>query len=288
MADTEIKVRSVPMLLSPIVMIGRQLGDIARNPGAFFGSLIGTVLLTGGVAALVMFGPTFEVSADDGEELEMEFMPGELVRLGPKLDPTQIPEKIIVEETVAAPQSEPVESKVTQDEQAKPTEPKPKDEKPKKSDTKSTEKPDPNKKDAKESDKNRDSNTPTKELPTVKDLPGDPFGDPGGWSDVAKAGDPFATEVMKVLNGMKVGTFGAEGKNAEYKFRLEVCPDGNLKAQRKQGTGDTMLDSRIQNAVDSLKIKVPPNVGELLKGKCKKIQYEFTWRGLGDGKGKVQ
>jgi hypothetical protein len=287
MADQEIKVRSVPMLLAPVVEIGRQFGDILRNPGAFFGSLFGTVLLTGGVAALVMFGPTFEVAADDGEELEMEFMPGELVRLGPKLDPTQIPEKIIVEETVAAPQADPVESKVTQDEKAQPTEPKPKDEK-KKSDSKSTEKPDPNKKDAKESDKNRDSNTPTKDLPTVKDLPGDPFGDPGGWSDVAKAGDPFATEVMKVLNGMKVGTFGAEGKNAEYKFRLEVCPDGNIKAQRKQGTGDAMLDSRIQNAVDSLKIKVPPNVGELLKGKCKKIQYEFTWRGLGDGKGKVQ
>lgn len=281
----EIKVRSVPMLLVPFVELGRQFGDILRNPTAFFGSVIGSALLTGGVAALVMFGPTFEVSADDdGEELEMEFVPGELVRLGPKLDPTQIPEKLIVEKTVAAEAA--AETKVTTDEKAQPTtEPKKNETK---KDTKATEKPDPNKKGAKESDKNRDSNTPYNDLPTVKDLPGDPFGDPGGWSDVAKAGDPFATEVMKVLNGMQVGTFGAEGKDAVYKFRLEVCPDGNLAAQMKQSTGDNMLDSRIKNAIDSLKIKVPTNVSDLLKGKCQKIKYEFTWRGQGAGRGKVQ
>src|SRR5690606_33027540 len=115
MSSPEIKVRTVPMLLSPFVELARQFGDILRNPLAFFGSLFGSVLLTGGVAALVMFGPTFEVSADDeDDELEMEFMPGELVRLGPKLDPTQIPEKIIVEETVAA--EDAAETTVTTDE----------------------------------------------------------------------------------------------------------------------------------------------------------------------------
>ncbi|HEY8379538.1 MAG TPA: hypothetical protein VIK91_23760 [Nannocystis sp.] len=287
--EPEIKVRTVPMLLAPLVELSRQFFDIFRNPTAFFGSIIGSALLTGGIAALVMFGPTFEVSADDGDELDMEFMPGELVRLGQKMDPQDIPEKIIVEETVAAPAPEaPAETtKLTTDEKAQPTEP-PKKEEKKKTDAKSTEKPDPNKKNAKESDKNRDSNTPYKDLPTVKDLPGDPFGDPQGWSDIAKAGDPFATEVMKVLNGMKVGIYAGEGKDAVYKFRLEVCPDGRLSAQKKQGTGDNTLDARIKNAIDSLKISVPKNVQELLKGKCQKIRYEFTWRGQGGGKGKVE
>jgi len=283
---SEIKVRSVPMLLSPFVELGRQFGDILRNPTAFFGSLLGSALLTGGVAALVMFGPTFEVAADeDDDELEMEFMPGELVRLGPKLDPTLIPEKIIVEKTVAAEAA--AETTVTTDEKAQPkTEPKKNE--PKKTDAKSTEKPDPTKKGAKESDKNQDSNTPHNDLPTVKELPGDPFGDAGGWSDTFKAGDPWATEVMKVLNGMKVGTFGAEGKDAEFKFRLEVCPDGKLSAQQKKGTGDTTLDSRIKSTIEGLKVSVPAGVADLLKGKCKKIQYEFTWRGKGAGAGAVK
>lgn len=287
MSSPEIKVRTVPMLLSPFVELARQFGDILRNPVAFFGSLFGSVLLTGGVAALVMFGPTFEVSADDeDDELEMEFMPGELVRLGPKLDPTQIPEKIIVEETVAA--EDAAETTVTTDEKVQPAPEQPKKSEPKKSDEKSSEKPDPNKKDAKKSDKNRESNTPTKDLPTVKDLPGDPFGDAGGWSDTFKAGDPWATEVMKVLNGMKVGTFGAEGKDAEFRFRLKICPDGKLEAQRKQGTGDATLDSRIQSTIQGLKVSMPANVSELLGGKCKTIKYEFSWRGKGAGAGSVK
>lgn len=282
----EIKVRTTPMLLAPFAEIGRQLGDMMRNTTAFFGSLVGTALVSGGVAALVMFGPTFEVNAGEeaSDELEMDFMPGELVRLGPKLDPTQIPEKIIVEKTVAAEAA--AETKVTKDEKATPsTEPKKQE---KKNDVKSTEKPDPNKKGAKEGTKNQDSNTPYNDLPTVKELPGDPFGSPDGWSDVAKAGDPWATEVMKVLNGMKVGTFGAEGKDAEYKFRLKVCPDGKLESQTKKPTGDAMLDARIKNAIDGLKVTMPKSVVDLLKGKCQTIKYEFTWRGKGGGLGSVK
>ena len=287
MSEPEIKVRTVPMLLSPFVEIGRQFFDIARNPTAFFGSLVGSALLSGGVAALVLFGPTFEIpeAGAEDDELEMEFMPGELVRLGPKLDPQDIPEKIIVEETRAAETA--AETKVTTDEKAKPTtEPKKKEEK---SDVKATEKPDPNKgKDVKVSDKNRDSNTPYKDLPTVKDLPGDPFGSADGWSDTFKEGDPWATEVMKVLNGMQVGTFGAEGKDAEYKFRLEVCPDGKLAPQRKGSTGDATLDTRIESAIKGLKVSVPKSVADLLKGQCKMIQYEFVWRGKGQGRGSVK
>lgn len=289
MSDSpEIKVRTVPMVLAPFVEIGRQVGDIFRNPAAFFGGLIGTALVSGGVAALVMFGPTFEVSAagDESDELEMEFVPGELVRLGEKLDPTQIPEKIIVEETRAAEAA--TETKVTTDDKAVPSE-QPKKEDKKKTDVKATEKPDPNKgKDVKESDKNRDSNTPYKDLPTVKDLPGDPFGSADGWSDTFKEGDPWATEVMKVLNNMKVGVYAAQGKDAEYQFRLEVCPDGRLKAQRKKSTGDPTLDGAIQNAIASLKVSMPKNVGELLKGSCKTIKYQFTWRGKGGGGGSVK
>ncbi|MFY0532693.1 hypothetical protein [Nannocystis pusilla] len=169
---SEIKVRTVPMLLSPFVELGRQFGDILRNPTAFFGSLLGSALLTGGVAALVMFGPTFEVSAEeDDDELEMEFMPGELVRLGPKLDPTEIPEKIIVEKTVAAEQA--AETTVTTDEKAKPTT-EPKKNEPKKNDTKSTEKPDPNKRAPRSPTRIRTRTRPTTTCPRSSSCPAIP------------------------------------------------------------------------------------------------------------------
>lgn len=37
---------------------------------------------------------------------------------------------------------------------------------------------------------------------------------------------------MKVLNGLDVGIYAGESKGGVFKFRLEVCPDGRLKAQR--------------------------------------------------------
>lgn len=287
MAD-EIKVRTIPALLAPFASFTREFADILRNPVAFVGGLVGTGAFAGGVFALAMFGPKFEVSAaeEDDEELDMEFLPGELMRKGEKIDPEKIPEKIIVEETVAAEAK--TETKVTKDEKAAP-DPEPKKADKPKEDVKATEKPDPNKKGAKESDKNRDTNNPYKDPPTVKDLPGDPFGDPDGWSDINKAGDPWATAVMKALNGMKVGVFGAQGKDAIYQFQLDVCPDGKLKQRKRvKSTGDNELDGKIANALDAIKVPLTKEVVAALGGGCKKIRYDFTWKGTGGGSGSVK
>jgi len=281
----ELKVRTIPALLTPFVSLGRELGDIFRNPVAFFGGVFGTGLFAGGVAALVMFGPSFEgraEAADDDDVLDMEFMPGALVRKGEKIDPTTIPEKIIVEETVAA--AAPAEVKITKDEKAVPNPEPKKTDKPK--DVKATEAPDPNKKGAKESDKNREGNKQyDTDLPTVKDLPGDPFGSPNGWADMAKDGDPWATAVLAALNGMKIGAYAGQGKAATYKFQLVVCADGSVdRIKVTQPSGDGQLDGQIKNAIESLKLpKAPANIAKQLAGKCKRIPYDFTWSAKGSG-----
>ena len=284
-----IKVRTVPALLAPFASVTREFVDILRNPVAFFGGLVGTGMFAGGVTLLVLFGPRFDALADEdkGDELDMEFLPGELMRKGEKIDPQEIPEKIIVEETVAAEAK--TETKVTKDEKAA-ADPEPKKNDKPKDDVKATEKPDPNKKGAKESDKNRDSNDPyKKDPPTVKDLPGDPFGDPDGWSDINKAGDPWATAVMKALNGMKVGVFGAQGKDAVYQFQLDVCPDGKLKQRKRvKSSGDSELDGKIENALGAIKVPLTKEVIAALGGGCKKIRYDFTWKGTGGGSGSVK
>ena len=283
-----IKVRTVPALLTPFTAVFREVADIFRNPTALIGGLLGSGAFMGGAFAVAMFGlgPKGD-EQDDDDELDMEFMPGELVRRGEKIDPQDIPEKIIVEETVAA--AAPTETKITTDEKATPDpEPKkpdkPKDNKP------STEKPDPNKKGAKESDKNREGNKQyDKDIPTVKDLPGDPFGSPDGWSDMAKDGDPWATGVLAALNNMKVGAYAGQGSAADYKFQLIVCADGSIeRINRKGGSADSQLAGAIENAVESLKLpKAPPELAKQLSGKCKKIPYVFTWSGKGQS-GKVK
>ncbi len=282
-----IKVRTTPALLTPFTSVGRELYDVVRNPLAFFGGLFGTAALIGGVVAYIMFGPDVAL-ADESDDLDLEFLPGELVRIGEKMDPADIPEKIIVEETVAA--ETVAEEKVTVEETIEPPPPEPKKVDKPKEPIKAKEAPDPNKKkDVKQSDKNRETNTPHKDLPTVKDLPGDPFGDAGGWSDLAKAGDPWATAVMKALNGMKVGVFGAQGKDATYKFQLDVCPDGTLKQRKRvQSTGDAGLDGKIANALGSIRVPLTNEVKAKLGGKCQRVRYDFTWRGTGGGSGSVR
>jgi hypothetical protein len=288
MADP-IKVRTVPALLTPFTAVTREFVDILRNPTAVVGGLVGSGAFLAGGFAVAVYGldalPKVEPEEDD--ELEMEFMPGALVRKGEKIDPQDIPEKIIVEETVAA--AAPTETKVTKDETAKP-EVKPDKTPDKKPDKPATEAPDPNKKGAKESDKNRDGNKQYKDdIPTVKDLPGDPFGSTDGWADMAKDGDPWATAVLAALNGMKVGAYAGQGSAATFQFQMVICADGSVeRINRKGGDADDKLAGAIKNAVESLKLpKAPPEIAKQLGGKCKKIPYVFTWSGKGQA-GKVK
>ncbi|WAS93140.1 hypothetical protein [Nannocystis punicea] len=252
---------------------------MASNSAAFFGGLLGTTLLSGGVAALVMFAPTFEVAADDASTVD--FIPGDLVRLGPQRDPQALPDKLVIPATRAPDDAAPSQV-TTNDQPAPPTPLKKPGDPPKAAPARPL---DPR---APVDDRNRPANTPHDDPRTADELPGDPFGAADGWSDTFNAGDPWATEVMRALNNMRVGTFGAEAQDVVYKFRLEVCPDGGLSAQLKQSTGDPVLDARIKNTIDALEVDVPDDVLALLGGKCQKIKYEFTWRGKNIGRGTVQ
>jgi len=283
-----LKVHTTPALLSPFVSIGREFGDIFRNPVALIGGFVGSTAFMGGIVAFMLFGPTIAGAnqSENDDELDMEFMPGELMRKGPQMNPEDIPEKLIVERLVAAEAK--TEAKVTTDEKAQPDPEKKKNDKPKE-DIKSTEKPDPNKKGAKEGTKNQEKNTPYDDLPTVNELPGNPFGDPNGWSDMAKDGDPWATAVMGALNGMKVGAYAGQGTAAAYQFQLVICADGRVDDVRtKKPSGDPKLDGAIKNALESLKLpKAPADIAKQLGGGCKKIPYVFTWSGSGQT-GKVK
>lgn len=216
---------------------------------------------------------------EDEDEFEIDFEPGALVKLGVEIEEKEIPEKIIVQETRVEEEEVPEEA-VTEDEEAKPIEEKPEKEKPK---DKPKEKPD------KKYEK-KDSKLPTNKIPTKKNTPyddlpttnvqkGDPFGDPGGWADLAKDGDPWATAVMKALNNMPVGAFGAKMGKGTSKFQITLCKDGKVKkVQKKGGSLDAADQARVANAVRSLNLPKPPaKVASKMKGSCAKIKYTFVW-----------
>lgn len=284
--ENDPEVRTVPALLSPFVPIRREIADLFANPTAFLGSLFSTAALTAGIVALMLIGEAKADDEDDSQVLEIEFDPGALVRIGEKIDPEKLPEKMIVEETVAA-EPEEATDKVTTDDKQQPPPEQPKKTEKQEPKEKPTQKPDPNKKPGtKVSDKNRDSNTPYNDLPTVKDLPGDPFGSADGWADLAKDGDPWATGVIGALNKMKIPSYAAEQKSGVFKFQIEICANGTIsRVTKKKPTGDGTLDSMLVAAITSTKIPLPPaDVAKQLKGGCKKIPYQFTW----SNGGKVQ
>ncbi len=266
---------------------GRDLADLFRNPLAFVGG-VGGMALTSVLVYLgigVMADAASGDSADDEDEFMIDFEPGALVKLGVKMEETEIPEKIIVQETRAEEEVAPVEEAVTDDAKATPaTEEKPEEpeDKPKKTDApKPTEK--------------KDSKLPTSKLPTTantpykNDLPtvtqdrGDPFGDPGGWADRAKDGDPWATSVMKSLNNMKVGAFSGKGGAGDFKFQLTICKDGKIKTVAKKG-GSLSEDGQnaVRLALEQLDIPKPPSdVASKMGSSCAKIKYTFVWSSKG-------
>ncbi len=274
------QVRTTPAVLAPFAAFARELKGIFDVPLAALGGLFGMILSCAGLVAFFMYAPNLAVAQDDEEDLlEIEFEPGELVRLGPK--PEDLPEKIIVEETIAEEQV--VEEAVTKEEEPPPPKPEPpeKKDKPKKP---AKEKPDPSiKKDAKKADKNQKSNTPHDDLPTVDELPGDPFGDVDGWSDLKKDGDPWATSVMAALNKMQYPSFGAQSKKGTYQFRLKVCKDGRVdKVYQKGSTGDPKLDKAMLAEIMKLKIPKPTaKIAKMMKTPCVTLKYNFKWTASG-------
>ena len=280
--------RPSPAILAPFTAIRRDLGELWRNRAAFAGAVLGSSMFVSLAAAFALFGPSISDARPHApDELEMEFIAGELVRLGEPLDPAAFPEKINVKATRAADAAN--VATVTDDDRALPDpEPRERDDAPKPP-VQPRDRPDRDKPDAEVSDRDRESNTPHDDPPTVRDLPGDPFGSPEGWAEMAKDGDPWATGVLAALNGMTVGSYAGQGQDTSYKFRLVVCADGRIDDVRtRQSTGKPDFDGLIRNAIERLELpKAPPELAKQLAGKCKKIPYEFTWRGKG-GKGGVQ
>lgn len=107
--------RPTHALLAPVTAIGRELAALLQNRRAFAGGLLGSCLCCGLASALVLLGPgdSHGKVPDDTDVLIIEFLPGELVRLGEVRDPL---EKIILREIQAAPPT--ATSTVTTDEQA--------------------------------------------------------------------------------------------------------------------------------------------------------------------------
>lgn len=257
----------------------RDVRDMVRNPLAFFGGIGGTAMVFGGLFAFfVVLEDASANEGDEDEELKMDFIPGTLAKLGEKLPEEEIPEKIITRDTRAPDESAP--DAVTEDE-TPPVEDKPKTEPDK--EKKKSKLPDSPKKDKKlpTSDTPTDKNTPYDDLPTVDKPIGDPFGSPMGWSDRMKDGDPWATQVMAVLNRGIQGAAYAAKSNASgfYKFRITICKDGTIKTvQSKGSSGDKQIDYSVQQSLKNLKIPRPPaDVAKQLKGGCKRIPYTFKY-----------
>lgn len=215
------------------------------------------------------------------DEFEIDFTPGTIAKLGVK--PEDLPEKLIIQETRALDpvEEEPIKETVTEDEKAKPIEEpkeKPKDiskDKPTVKDNKDKKLP---------TNKNpTDSNTPYKDLPTYDKNIGNPFGDPEGWDDLTRDGDPWATSVMKALNNMPIGAYAAKAKSGEMKFQLTICKDGSIKQVLKKG-GSLPEDgqSAVLLALEQLEIPKPPKkVSDAMPGNCAKIKYTFVWSSKG-------
>jgi hypothetical protein len=276
---SEIRVDTGNFLTAPFASLGRDVAELFRNPLAVLGGFGGMIA----VFFLLFLGLTLfagDASAQDDDPWEIEFDPGTLVKIGEVIEEED--QKIIVEET--RPEEETVQETVTDDEKAEPIEeeepPEP-DEKPKK-----VEKPQPKvEKDKKlpTSKLPTQKNTPFNDLPTVKTQKGDPFGDPGGWDDLRKSGDAWATAVMAALNNMPVGAYAAQAKSGDFRFRITVCKDGRVGAvQRRGGSLPPDFQNAIQLELSRLKLPRPPaDVARNMKSSCQRIQYEFVWSARG-------
>jgi len=269
---------------------GRDFVELFRNPLAFVGG-VGGMILTGalaylGVTVLADAADSNDPNAEDEDEFMIDFEPGALVKLGVKMEETEIPEKIIVQETRAEEEAEVVEEAVTDDAKAAPATEKPPEDPPDKPKKTDNPKPPTEKKDSKlpTSKLPTTANTPYKnDLPTVTQDRGDPFGDPGGWADRAKDGDPWATSVMKALNNMKVGAFAGKGGAGDFRFQLTICKDGTIKkVDKKGGSLSQEGQDAVRLALEQLDIPKPPgDVSKQMSSACAKIKYTFVWSAKG-------
>jgi hypothetical protein len=283
------------MLVAPFQSVAREIRSILSVPLAFFGGIIGMIIMVGGMVAFFVFMPSAQ-AAEQEEEWDIDFDPGALVRIGKEYPED---EKVITEETVAReepveeepPPEEPVEEEEAVQEEVtkkddKPIEKKkePTKKKPKKITPKpSRDKPEDKPPDTKKSDKNTKKNTPYDDLPTATEERGDPFGDAQGWADLKKDGDPWATAVMKALNNLAVGTWAAQSIGGTVKFKIQVCKDGRVsKVYKKGGSAGADGQNKVVGELRKLKLPKPPaKYAKKMKSPCQTIPYQFTYGNSG-------
>lgn len=276
----EIKVRKGLAILAPFGSIMRDAKEILSRPLPLLGGVVGTCLLCGGIGAFFLASSSL-AQAEDEDLLDIEFMPGEIARLGDAPEPDKIPDKIIVDDQRAADaEPEKVLTKEDKPPEKPPEKPKPKDP-PKKKEKKKRIAPRSKKKTGKLSDKDVQGNNKFGDLATLDRLPGNPFGSADGWGKLNRAGDPWATSVMGALNRMKVPAWAAQASGrSPVRFRIKICKDGRISQVMKKGSsGDSRLDDAVIQELLRLKIpRPPPHVAKAMSGSCTTMKYNFAWK----------
>lgn len=265
------------LVLAPFVALARDCTDLLRNPRACLGGLAGSTMCMAGAFALALT-PAVVPPEQDDDELDFVFVGGAIVRKGTAPTDDPIPEKPIVDAQRATGSTPEITVTTNQDAPPDPRPPPPKDPPIKK--PPSRDPVDPNQQ-GKPSDHNTPGNNQYNDPANAQDLPGDPFGSPDGWSDMARDGDPWATAVLGALNNLTVGSYAGLGQDVTYKFQLVVCADGRIdRVNTKGSTGKPDFDGQIRNGIERIKLpKAPPELAKQLAGGCKKIPYVFTWSG---------
>lgn len=264
-------------VLSAVVSApANDLRTLLRNPAAFAGGIGGLVLavLVAYAVTAVVAGAAGSTDADAAavDPFELEFAPGTLARLGePPLRP--LPPKVVIQDQRAPDPPAPAAS-VSVDETATAT-PRP---------------PRPSKSTAATRPDDRDARLPTGPTPTRRNTPyddpatvdralGDPFADPEGWDDLTRAGDPWATEVMKRLTNMPVGTYAGGGLDGDFRLRLTICKDGRIK--RVHDAGGTLSEAgrdAVRLALSIVRLPEPTaEIARAMPSECVALKYTFVW-----------
>lgn len=244
---------------------------VAGNRVAFAGGVAGTLAVSVTAALLLGFSPDSRARVTAPPRPAIAFQPGEIIRLGPKPIDALVPDKIVVDTRRAAATSPP--ESVTRTDDAPPSRARP-------SRARGTMAAG---EDDGEDREDVEGNNAFDEPPTRARLPGDPRGEAAGWSERLVQGDPWATEVMKRLNGLRVGVYAGGAVQATLRFRLSVCSSGQVGVVKLvDRSGDPRLDRALVNELRRLELPPPP--AEMMtraRGRCVKIDYVFSWGAAG-------
>jgi hypothetical protein len=272
-------VRPIEPILALVRTFGRDARDLVEQRFAFGGGLAGVV-----ITGFALWGAAAIAHADDAtepvpEDIALEFLPGSLARLGSEPTakeasggdaepPVAQPEPITEPPTPppAAPET------VTSDHDAAPAKPQP----PRRPDTGRPRLPT----DDHASDDPSHSGGRRPGPPSVDDR-GNPWGDPEGWDDLTRDGDPWATSVVKALEDLPVGWYAGKPAPGDFRFRISVCKDGKVSDVVKKG-GTMARDGQdaVLLALEQLELPpIPKHVADRMPSRCARIDHLFVWSG---------